>query len=115
MGGFGGLVSAALARIRTRNLSDRGWARSLAASLVIAAVSLAILLAFRHANPDNGAEHYYLRENQKTAYRIMLACNAIILASIAFNLRFVVFEVLGAAAPKSLTDVWAATKKRQKK
>jgi hypothetical protein len=108
-----GILGAAYTRIHERSLRDRGWVRSLAASLVVAGLSGAILVAFRRANPGNGAEHYYLRENQRTAYRIMLACNAVILASIAFNLRFVVFEVIGAAAPPSLTTMLLPSKKKK--
>ena len=71
--------------------------RSVVMAAVIAIVSSAVLLAYRSANPDKGAEHYYSREHHH-AYRVMQVCYVVILASIGFNMRFLFFEVIGATA-----------------
>jgi hypothetical protein len=103
------LLTGAIGRVRDRVVRDRGWRSSILTSAVVAAVSVAILLAYRSANPNKDAEQFYLREDNKLAYRVMVGCNAVILASIAFNLRFVLFEVAAAAVPPELM---AATAKK---
>ena len=98
--GIQGILKGAAKRVQAHASMRPGWGRSLATSLIVAAVSTFILLDYRFANPGHGAEHYYLRENHRAAYRIMQACSVIIMASIAFNLRFVFFEIAHAAMPQ---------------
>ena len=100
---------------------DKGWRargaellgdRNVVMAGVIALVSSAVLLAYRSANPDKGAEHYYSRENHHM-YRVMQVCYVVILASIGFNLRFLFFEVVGATA-LSMVVTSSAIKKIKK-
>ena len=69
--------------------------RNVVMAVLVAAVSSVVLLAYRSANPDNSAEHHYARENHG-AYRLMQVCYVVIIASIGFNLRFLLFEAVGA-------------------
>jgi hypothetical protein len=69
--------------------------RNVVMAVLIALVSSVVLLAYRNANPGQGAEHYYMRENH-SMYRVMQVCYVVIMASIGFNLRFVVFEAFTA-------------------
>ena len=76
-----------------RLLRDRNFVMA----IVIAAVSSVVLLAYRSANPEKGAESYYHDEHHGM-YRIMQVCYVVIIASIGFNVRFVLFETVSAAA-----------------
>ena len=58
-------------------------------AVLVAAVSSIVLLAYRAANPGQGAEHYFAREHH-TAYRVMQVCYVVIMSAAAFNLRFLV-------------------------
>ena len=69
------------------------WSRNLVVALAMAAASSLVLLVYRTANPGEGAEHYFMREN-RNAYRIMQVCYVIIIASIGFNLRYAALELL---------------------
>lgn len=69
--------------------------RNVVMAVLIAAVSSVVLLAYRSANPDSSAEHHYARENHGM-YRLMQVCYVVIIASIGFNLRFLLFEVVRA-------------------
>lgn len=68
-------------------------------ALAVAGVSSIVLLAYWFVNPDREAEEYYKHSNA-TAHRVMQACYVVILASAAFNLRFVVLDVAGSALRK---------------
>lgn len=82
--------------------------RNVVMALLVAAVSSVVLLAYRSANPDNSAEHHYARENHG-AYRLMQVCYVVIIASIGFNCRFLLFEAVGAVvrvvAPSSAAKI----------
>ena len=101
-------TAAAVAAVPTSRLlerirRDRDWFRNLTTSLVVAGVSIAILLAYQWYDPEKAVEHYYLRENHVIAHRVMVGCGIVILASVAFNLRFVVFEL----AQTAMSSKWA--------
>ena len=86
-----------LSDVLVRLLRDRNFVMA----VVIAAVSSVVLLAYRSANPEQGAENYYRSESHGT-YRVMQVCYVVIIASIGFNIRFVLFEAVSAAAAVAL-------------
>jgi hypothetical protein len=76
--------------------------KDLVASLMIATVSSAVLIAFKLSNPGQGAEHYYMNRN-RTLYRLMQVCYVIIVVSIAFNFRYALGEIVGETFGKTGT------------
>ena len=66
--------------------------RDVLLAALVAAVSSAVLLAVRHVNPGQGAEHYFSSNGHHAAHRMMQICYVVILSAAAFNLRFVAFE-----------------------
>ena len=90
-------------RLYERLLRDREWRRNLVASTAIAAVSGAILFAYRRYDPEKTVENYFLREQgplHAVAYHVMIGCSIVIMAAAAFNFRFVVFEVFRVVTTK---------------
>ena len=71
--------------------------RDFVMAVIIVSVSSIVLLAYRSANPEQMAEHYYRNENENM-YRVMQICYIVIIASIGFNVRFILFEAVSAAA-----------------
>jgi hypothetical protein len=71
--------------------------KSLRVSVVVALVSAAVLLLFRHVNPGHGAEHYFMHEN-RALYRVMQVCHVVIVASCVFNAKFALGAAVAAAS-----------------
>ena len=57
-------------------------------ALCIGAMAAAVMVAYLHANPGRGADHYW-RHNHPPTYAIMNVCQVVIVAAIAYNARFV--------------------------
>lgn len=83
-------------------------------AVFIVLVSSVVLLAYKHANPDNGAEHYYMNGN-RALYNVMQVCYVVIVASIGFNVRFVLFEAVSALTHDVKAGVLSVPKGRQRK
>jgi hypothetical protein len=62
--------------------------KSMRVALVLLVVSSVVLMTFRVVNPGQGAEHYYMRENQ-VMYRLMQLCHVVIVVSVLFNVRYI--------------------------
>ena len=95
-----------LANVVSRLVRDKNFVMA----VIIASVSSVVLLAYRSANPEQAAESYYLSEGS-AMYRIMQICYVVIIASIGFNVRFILFETLSVATKVAIPS---ATKRLRK-
>ena len=85
-------------------------------ALLIVCISSVVLLVYRHTNPNKGAEQYYKNEHKShgaVLYGMMQVCYVIIVASVGFNARYILFEAVSAATAATATTVASMASKKK--
>jgi hypothetical protein len=67
----------------------------LLSATVVAAVAGAVVLVYRSCGARHDVERFYHRQHRPLYYVIQM-CNAVLMAALVFNGRFVVLELLAA-------------------